>query len=180
MGYVSLYFSVSCEPRKPNADCVVSKDQNVGAARSVWRGSSLVGCLMWPWGAFGQLLMILGCSAFWQILSCRPACTSRFNRNKGGCPFSATRLGFTQQLPLLWLPPLSSDNAATRHKLDMCSGMYSELAMCSHRDKPPTHQSMPRALSDPPPARVPKRLECARLVRMLCLYLLQLVPGVSR
>ena len=44
----------------------------------LWTETSLVGSLMWPWEVFGQLLILLGCSAFWQILICRPPCTSRF------------------------------------------------------------------------------------------------------
>ena len=42
-------------------------------------GCSLVGRLMWPWGVFGEFLIILGDSAYWKILIClRPRCISRF------------------------------------------------------------------------------------------------------
>ena len=40
--------------------------QNVRTVWTVWRGGSLVGGLMWPWRVFGQFLVLLMCSAFWQ------------------------------------------------------------------------------------------------------------------
>ena len=36
------------------------------------RKGSLVGSLMWPWEVSGQFLALLGCSALWQIMICRP------------------------------------------------------------------------------------------------------------
>ena len=58
--------------RHQNSCCVPSTTLTVVLHRS------LVANLMRPWGVFEQFLILLRCSAFSQILLCRPPCISRF------------------------------------------------------------------------------------------------------